>query len=337
MTSIDLTQLLDNRGFLDSEIKIPVMDVTPPVLVNNIDSRMLKMSYSSTLQMHSCPRKAQLQRLNSETVASEVDIPQSITFAFGHLIGDGVQGMLAGDTIEQAIFKAFVAWDVDIMETNDKQKKSLFLGIFALQQFENIRSQGFLNDYDLVYLPDGTPAIELSFCIDMGDGFFYRGFVDAVLKHKQTGNVIVLENKSSSMAPNPSSYKNSSQAIGYSVVLDKIFPSISAYDVKYLIYNTKAQAYTELSFAKTLLQRAIWLNQLLLEKEQIILYEEYGYPMHGESCFSWYRDCEYLGLCTLPTERLVPSEVVAKIEPEYMFNLTIEELIQSQIIKGEEV
>ncbi len=202
-----------------------------------------------------------------------------------------------------------------------------------------MREQDYLGEYELVYW-QGKPAVELSFRIHLPDGFTYRGYVDAVLQHKITGKILVLEAKTSSGRANSAQYKNSGQALGYSVVLDKIFPDLSSYEVLYLVYGTNEKGYTEFYFEKSLLLRALWLQELLLDKLHIELYEEYGaYPMHGENCYDFFRECSYLGLCTLPTERLIKPLTQADLdkiaEEEYDFELDFFELVEAQIEKGE--
>jgi hypothetical protein len=304
-----------------------------------IDSRLRKLSYSSRLLLHSCPRKYQLYRLNAETTTpeEEAEVSQSVTFAFGTVVGVGIQELLQGATLDAAILAMFLEWEPDLLAYNTKQKKSFFTAVFAVQHFDDIRGRGYLDDYELVTTPEGKPAVELSFQVSIHDSqgtFYYRGYVDAVLRHTLTNEILVLELKTTSGQINSATYKNSSQAIGYSVVLDKLFPDLSSYQVLYLVYSTKSMGYEPLIFEKSLLQRALWLQELLVEIEKIKLYETYGYPMHGESCFSWYRECEYLGLCTLSTERLVNGTHVPREEPEYIYNLTFDELVESQIAKG---
>ena len=193
-----------------------------------------------------------------------------------------------------------------------------------------------------MYLDDGKPAVELSFQIHLPDGFKYRGFVDAVLRHKVTGEILVLECKTSSGTANSATFKNSGQALGYSVVLDLLYPTLSSYKVLYIVYETKAMEYVELPFTKSLFQRALWLQELLIEKEKIDLYERYGiYPMHGESCFDFYSECEYLGLCTLETKHLVQpltAKIMDRIEEagkDYQYNIDFYDLVAAQIEKGD--
>ena len=307
------------------------------------DPRLKLLSHSSRTTLHKCPRKYQLYRLSSETIslAEEKETEQGVTFAYGKAVGVGIQSVLENKTEAQIIIDTFLEWDVDLLDETPRQKKSFWLALFAVQKMYKLRAAGFLEDYQLVYYK-GKPAVELSFQILLPDGYAYRGYVDAVLQHKTNGEIMVLEAKTSSGTANPAMYKNSGQALGYSVVLDILFPALSSYIVLYLVYETKSYEYKELPFRKSLLQRALWLQELLIDTQLISTYESYGtYPMHGESCFDFFRECEYLSLCTLQTENLtkpLTQKILDKIEVDadsYDFSISFDELVQAQIDKGE--
>jgi len=308
---------------------------------SGIDPRLQLISHSSRTTLHKCPRKFQLYRLNSKD-SGEEDKEQGVTFAYGHAVGVGIQSVLEGKTETQVCIDMLLSWEVDLLDRNDRQKKSFWEAIFAIRRFVHMRESGYLEDYELVYY-NGKPAVELSFAVQLPDGFSYRGHVDAVLRHKITGAVVVLECKTSSGQPNSAQYKNSGQALGYSIVLDILFPKLSSYSVLYLVYYTKGRDFIELNFDKSLLQRALWLQELLIDSKHIELYEDFGaYPMHGESCYDFFKPCEYLGLCTLNTENLITPLTVAKLaeieekEKKYEFIVDFYDLVESQIAKGEE-
>lgn len=300
-----------------------------------MDPRILKLSYSSLLTLHTCPRKYQLYKLNSQEENVDLDGTTNITFAFGHVVGEGIQNVLIGKTEEEIIFKLFLGWHADLEARNEKQIKSVYHAILAVQKFNSLREFGLFEDYELVYYED-KPAVELSFSVSLPNGFVYRGYVDAVLRHKITGKVVVLECKTSSVGNiYPATYKNSSQAIGYSVVLDTIFPDISSYEVIYLVYKTKSMEYETLAFTKSYLQRALWIQELLLDSEQILKYENTGvYPMHGENCMSFFRECEYLNLCTLDTCNLIQPYNKPETEETFQINVTLNNLIEAQVRKS---
>lgn len=320
----------------------------PIVLVNlpegTIDPRLKLLSHSSRTSLHTCPRKYQLYRLSSEEQATEAskEMEQRVTFAYGKAVGMGVQSTLESKTEVQVYLDTFLEWDTDLLEENTRQKKSFWLALFAVQKFIVMREDGFLDDYELVSYK-GKPAVELAFLINLPDGYKYRGFVDAVLQHKTTKEVLVLENKTSSGVAQSANFKNSGQALGYSVVLDILFPELSSYTVLYLVYETKSLEYKELPFTKSLLQRALWLQELLIDTQVISLYNSYDtFPMCGHSCFNFFRECEYLGLCTLHTENLtkpLTEAILERIEEDntrYEFTVDFYDLVESQIAKGDQ-
>lgn len=311
------------------ELEIPIPDP--------IDPRILNLSYSSLLTLHACPRKFQLYRMKSAQGLPAEDDTSELTFAYGHAVGTGISDVLLGNSEDTIVFDMFRNWETELDAENTKQQKSFWLAVTAIQKFMSLRDNGFLDEYELVYY-NGKPAVELGFRITFPDGFVFRGFVDAVLKHRITGKVIVLECKTSSASNlNAATYKNSAQGIGYSVVLDAIFPELSSYEVLYLVYKTKEREYECLPFEKSYFQRALWIRELLLDIETIKLYEQAGvYPMRGESCYSFFRECEYINLCTLRTSSLTEryddtggssEQVVFDVE------LTLMDLLQSQMEK----
>jgi len=328
--------------FLDEPVEQKERAEIIELAEGEIDPRLKLLSHSSRCLLHTCPRKYQLYRLNSETILMEdgKEREQAVTFAYGKVVGLGMQLVLQGLTEDEIYLKCFLEWDTDLLAENDKQKKSFWLAMFAVRKFIALRADGFLENYGLVYYQD-LPAIELSFQVTLPNGFKYRGFIDAVLQHRLTKEIMVLEAKTSSGAANSAAYKNSGQALGYSVVLDILFPELSSYSVLYLVYETKSKEYVELPFKKSLLQRALWLQELLIDTKIIEMFELYDtYPMHGESCNHFFRDCEYLSLCTLDTDKLTKpwttklQRELEESDSKYQFNVSFEELLESQLSKG---
>lgn len=299
-----------------------------------IDYRVRQLSYSSLLTLHSCPRKFELYRKRS-TFRTEESIKSTVTFAFGHVVGEGIAAVFRGESDSVIFWNMFLGWHTDLAAEDEKLQKNIYTAIFAIQRLLSMRAAGFLHDYELVYY-NGKPATELSFSIGFPDGFRLRGFVDAVLRNKSTGKVVVLECKTTgSVSLNPATYKNSAQAIGYSIVLDVIFPELSSYEVIYLVYQTKSKEYTAIPFEKTYLQRAQWIRELLLDIEMIKMYEEAEvYSMRGESCFSFFRECEYFQTCTMSTKYLTkPCTPAEEDTTDYAVQITLEDLLETQFRK----
>lgn len=310
-----------------------------------MDMRLQRLSYSSLLELHRCPRSYQLSKLQSVATPiedEEAETIQSITFAFGHAVGTGIQLILEGSSLPETIFRTLLAWPCDPLDVDEKRKKSLFHAIAALEQFASFRFTGYLRDYELVSYA-GKPATEFAFYVHLPSGYKLRGFVDAVLIHRITGKVLVLENKTTWFNEvHAAQYKNSSQAIGYSLILDRIFPEISSYDVLYLIYKSSAMEFEAMPFTKTYLARAQWLQELLFDTQDISRYEEAGiYPMRGENCRAFNHDCKFFGTCTLNTAFLakpLSAEREAELQAEEEnadVVLTFEELIETQLRKAQ--
>lgn len=330
----DLPNFLDEPA--PSALMIPVVNLEP----GQVDPRFARLSYSGLQTLHSCPRKFQLEKQQAEK--PEQDVSTSVTFAFGHAMGEGIQNYLVlrnsmdeEAALNTAIWKMFLAWDADLLAENDKQKKSFFRAVAAILQFRELVQSGLLSDEYEVAVFEGKPACELSFRIDLGDGFFFRGYVDLVLRNKVNGEYVILELKTSSANyVNHLAYKNSAQAIGYSVVLDTIAPGISAYSVLYLVYMTKLSRYEVFEFPKTFRQRVQWLQDLMWDKKQVVdMVAFYGndgiWQVRGESCMNFGRPCDYMDMCGMETARLVAPLLESQLteDKEYQFNFTIQELI----------
>lgn len=306
-----------------------------------MDARLLNLSHSSILALHECPRKFELYRLGAvaEVIIEESPI-ESLTFLYGHIVGEGIQLALQNQTEDQIIWSSFLRWNLDLFARDDKRNKDFWQAITAVKKFIYQVRNGELADYDLVYF-DGKPAVELSFIIELPGGFKYRGFLDAALQHRYTQEVVVLENKTTGATTfNQAQYKNSFQAIGYSVVLDHIFPALSSYKVLYAAYLTKQEDFVTVMFEKTLLQRAVWLQELLIETHTIELYARANlFPRHGESCFRFNRECQYFHCCHMSTEHMVAPltqdtlDKLSEDEAKYQIRVTFQDLINSQLAK----
>ena len=304
------------------------------------DPRIKNLSYSSLLTAHTCPRKYELDKKQSTSEDNET-LDDKITFDFGHVVGHGIQLIMEDKSLDEVMWEMFLGWKTELWSTNPKQSKSFAHAFYAVQKFSAMRDQGYLQDYELVIYND-KPACELSFIVSLPNQFKLRGFVDAVLRHKYTGKIVVLECKTSSATRlNPAMYKNSAQAIGYSIVLDTIFPTLSSYEVLYLIYTTKDLQFEQYEFNKSYVQRARWIRELILDCDTLLMYEENDlFPMHGESCYDFFRECKYMNLCQMSTDRLTTpltqkgyQEMLTK-ESEYQISVTLEDLITKQLEKA---
>lgn len=293
-------------------------------------------SNSSSGTLHKCPRCFQLDKLSQRTNEEDEDT------RFGHVVGACVQELLASGSRDRAYITALQGWHTDLDHVDDiKKRKTFWHSLFAIDRFSTLRSTYFSN-YELVYF-EGKPAIELGFSIDIGDGYFYRGFLDALLIHKTTGELIAYEGKTTKFKDvNEASYQNSAQGLGYSVVVDTIADLLglahtSSYWVYYVVWKTGSAEWEVLKFKKSHTDRALWLKNILLDKERVQGYiaDDY-FPMYGESCYSFFRQCHWFGTCSMATEKII-LEPVVNIEPDdkYRFKFKLEDIIEAQLKRQE--
>ena len=319
--------LLDLDAPLDESQLIPVVELQE----GQIDPRYLRLSYSSSLDFHACPRYFQLSKLQAERV---VDPRASITFSYGHAMGEGIQNYLIHRDLKKAIFAAFMAWEVDYDAVDEKRAKSMAGAIAGLMEFEGLCNLGLLEDYEVAYF-NGKPASELSFTIQF-EHTTYRGYVDLVLRNIRTGEYLILELKTSSANYiNHLQYKNSAQALGYSVILDKIAPGITSYSVLYLVQLTKLGRFETFEFPKNH-QRALWIKDRLWDEQVLIgmiqTFGNYGiWPMNGESCTRFGSTCQFMDSCHIKTEHQMAKlrENQLTEDKEYDFQFTVSELLEN--------
>lgn len=340
--------LLDDSELGDSEFQPTGTSIVgDPIkaISGSIDKRIQLLSYSSLLTLHACPRKFQLYKLKSERATQ--DEIAGVTFAFGHVVGQGIQDVFEDREYKDIVLRMFAMWDSkSLFDKDEKRHKSFSEAVQCIRKFRALREAGFLEEYELVYVPNpvsgrSEPACELGFAVSVFDGFTYRGFVDAVLRNKITGEIVVLECKTTWMREvSTAAYKNSGQALGYSVVLDSLFPGISSYSVLYLVYSTTTLDFNCLPFAKSFGQRAEWIRSLVFDVEDIARYEEIGfYPKRGESCNDFFRECEYFNVCNLSTSYLAKpctesEEEIQVAEARYTHKFTLAEIIEKQVARN---
>lgn len=306
-------------------------------------------SYSLLTNLHKCPRLFELDKLqaNSEIL---VDVgPPNLDFAFGHAVGAGIQTYAATKSLIAAQFAAFLAWraphDAEKIDARGNPVgKSLAHATNAIEIFANFWEEE-LSEWEVVKLPNGRPATELAFAIDMQQApepIYHFGHVDTVLQHKETKTLAVWEGKTTTMEDiDEAEYANSNQALGYSVIVDAIAAEIGAsgteYEVLYIVYSSKARKFLLLPFGKTRTQRAEWLQDTLLDHANLSTYQRIGfYPKRGESCVNKYgRKCHWFGTCQMSNASLFPGVVppvlsdVDSVE-SLDFKFTLSDLIKSQ-------
>lgn len=262
------------------------------------------LSYSTSCTLHSCPRRFLLEKLTAE---SSSDTTDNVDFLYGHAVGAGVQNFAHAKDIRAAVWDSFLSWKGDLLLEVPKKNKSFFNALLGVMKFAGTVGE-LLEDWEVAVLANGKPAIELAFRLDLGNGYFYMGHIDAILWHPQRRQFMVLELKTTGFnSINDAQYKNSAQALGYSLIVDVLAPLYNAeagnYEVLYLVYKATIREWEALPFVKSRQQRANWLLQLRMDCSILTLFRETDhFPTHGESCYNFFRQCEFFGICEIKSQ-----------------------------------
>lgn len=288
----------------DSILDTKVTDVTPghgaAIKVakqgyNDLVKHGNLMTYSTSEILFSCPRKYAIKKMQAD--AGTADRLNSPTFAFGHAVGAGVAVYDETQDRRQAIWAAFLAWDIDLHEEERKSTrrngKSFWEAVWALYAYQSFyEEETQLADYEMV-------RVEGTIGIDFEDGHFYSGHIDEVLRHRYTGRYLVKENKTTGFANvDPALYSNSNQALSYAVVVDML--GGSEFEVLYTVYSSTEQKWLQFPFVKQGFKKAEWIQDMLLTHQQLDHYAELKFfPKRGASCFNFMRRCEYYESCDI--------------------------------------
>ena len=310
---------------------------------DGIHPNLKKLSHSSKVLLHKCPRKYQLYKLASPEVK---DDDGDFHTDFGHAVGYGVQKFLECGNLNDTFFEMFLRWKGDIMDDEgEKKKKTFWYAMIAVEKFAE-QIEELLEGYELYWYGEDPilPATELGFSIDLGNGFADRGRLDAALRHRVTGKFATLEVKTTATGNvNEAVYRNSNQGIGYSLVLDALASSIDlpqdqTFDVMYLVYTSANMEWIQFKFPYTHTRRAIWLADTLTDVQHIAEYAERGhFPARGESCFDYFKQCKWFGVCDLSDDVLIGKnpKVILDKPDDYPLVFTVDDIINSQIARHE--
>lgn len=318
-----------------------------------LTSRENVTSYSLLSKLHECPRKYELDKLQANHPSSAVVSDAiNLDFAYGHAVGAGIQTYAATGSTHAAILAAMLAWKAPHdAEKLDKRGaptgKSLTMATLAVEKFAWWWQEN-MAEWEVVVLPSGKKAVELAFAVDFQNGRYHFGHIDTLLKSKISGRLAVWEGKTTGFESiDEAVYANSSQALGYSVIVDAIAKEIGAdgteYEVLYIVYSSKSREFQLLPFGKTRSQRAEWLQDTLLDHASLDTYKRISfYPKRGENCVNRYGfKCNWFGNCNMRTESLfpglelktLPADELHSIEAlDFVFKL--EDLINAQQAKG---
>lgn len=256
----------------------------------------LRLSFSSHNLLRECERKFELTRLIENGYARE----ESPIFSFGHSFGEGIAHYLLTGNLDESCFKAWNAYWPNLEDEQRSASIAVHCVESAKDKLDEVR-----DEFDVATF-NGKPAIELGFRLNINQYVYFVGFLDAALRSKRDGHYAVWENKHTYSKLNDITpmYRNSGQAIGYSVILDAIAQQeLAEYGVFYCVsqIKDKSQPITHVwEWEKTLLDRLNWFITLGMDSQHITALLTTGvFPQRGSSCLNYNRPCPFFGTCSL--------------------------------------
>lgn len=296
-------------------------------LVGSAQREHRRLSYSGNNTLFSCPRKYQLIR----ALPFVRDV--SIHTAFGSAFGAGVQSYLVHQDVNRAIVSALAAWDMPLYANDAKSNKSFASCALFIEKWAVTYGNQLLQEYEVLTV-GGKPAVELHGCFEFPNDFKYRMYVDAVLKDKKSGELLVLEIKTRGSVTDPADYVMSDQGLGYAVLVDALARQLnlpSSFAVAYMVLESKSGEIAYFPFPKSSDDRVLWIKHQLAIAETIEVFGQLSvWPTRGNACRAWGRTCSYLGACT--KEYLIPSDFGTALphEEEYDFICSINHALETQ-------
>lgn len=332
-------------------------------LLNYTSGGYQGLSYSRLCTLHLCPRKFQIE--NAFGLKEQTD---TVTFAFGHAVGAGIQEWFTTQSYARAVVAAVKAytmpWDVTGTLSEQRAKKNVWYAIAAItsftKQITSLLSDGVaennlscLQEWELAFVThpetgELVSSVELMFRINLPAGFTYEGHIDLAIRNKRTGEYAVLELKTSGFtAPGRALYGKSGQALAYSLVLDRLAGSArTSYRIFYLIWSSPSQRFFLFEFTKTPKQRLNWMNDVLRDTDLLTYYQQCAdngipYPLNGASCYQFMKECEYYTTCEMEDSSLKliyqgrqSFDYQEKEGHPLLFTFNYEDILQQQIEKA---
>ncbi len=297
-----------------------------PNLSNFTTNATGRLSYSTMNSMETCERMYQLDHVLDNGAPRE----ESEHFSFGHGFGEGVAHYLVYQDRDAALLTAWLAYWPQIETPKKNQAKCLNALTVAFDAMDNL-----LQDYEVVSF-EGKAAVELNFRLNIDDTYYYAGHIDVVLRNRWTGMYYILEVKTTGLALHDIDplYKNSGQALGYSIALDRIVgEKQSSYGIIYFVaqlgkdYSPQIKI---LPYEKTLLDRLNWFMTLGLDVEKLHRMAELNvYPKRGNACLNYMRPCRHFGICGL--HGMDRKAGYVKDKETYQFEYNMDDLVQEHI------
>lgn len=306
MITINIPNIKPKEPPLD-EVQPNGASFSERTLEPQFDTRLKLFSHSSLSLLNSCPRKYQLTKLLGR------EREQSIHLLYGRAFGAAIQSYLIDGNLEEAYLQAAINWDADLDYYElGHFEKTFWNCLVAIEQFSFIYRESStckLSEYEVFVLPSNKLSVEVSLRIKLPNGFYHRGHIDVILRHRETGKLLIVDVKTSNAKyVNFNKYVNSGQLLSYSIVLSTLFPKLVDFDVLYYEYLTSLRRFESHLQTVTNYNKAKYLKNLITSTKIVTLYEETcgdeGYPQNGNACNNFGKPCSLLSTCGLSNSSL---------------------------------
>ena len=100
----------------------------------------------------------------------------------------------------------------------------------------------------------------------------------------------------------------------------------------YIVYKSSISEFELLTFDKSFTKRADWIRDIIMDINLIGYYNSQGVqPSRGESCYSFFRQCQHFNLCQMSDKVLIDPVAIAledsaKVKVDYQINITMLDL-----------
>lgn len=287
----------------------------------------LGLSHSSNQLWDSCHRKFEFQKFYPRTERTD-DIHGAVGKAMHHAFQKWLIKGCTSEARDAGYFKLIKKYPI-LMESDPAAKKSLEVCFATLEDIFN--KGGILLEYEIATVKhlDGSirPAIEVEFEIWIdgiycdGRPFVYRGFIDAILFNKFTGEYLVVDLKTTGWKSQHlvGMYKFNGQCVGYGIVLQAILEKdIHNFDVAYVHAELDIQEPTckILKFTKTEADIRDWATNLYLRIKEIVDAWDRDYFARTESgCVAYNKPCQFMEICDLRDREALTRYIESTFNP----------------------
>lgn len=286
----------------------------------------LEVSYSSLNLADTCLRKFEFNKLYPRRARD----PDQFAGDVGTALHHGYQNYLVTQNRDEAwwaLMKDYPYMGEFNQRTEDRSLEA------CLSTLDEMIDEAKMNEWELMQIrkPDGevVPAIEVPFelrlkGIDLPDGrgVAFTGFMDAAMRHLDTGAVRTMDIKTHrrTLEDATAKYKFDGQQIPYGICLEHILGhAVEEFEVLYLdcYVDLVAPRTTLYEFKKDSTDLQEWLINTVLRTQRIQRAMEMDYfPRTDGGCLNWNRPCYFLDVCTIRNRQEIEDWLLMGEAPE---------------------